>query len=67
MSERAFFIDHSRCIGCQSCVQACAECDTHRGVSMIHLETIQRFGQRADCPAGLHALRRPDLRAGLPC
>jgi Fe-S-cluster-containing dehydrogenase component len=42
MSELAFFIDHSRCIGCQSCVQACAECDTHRGVSMIHLETIQR-------------------------
>jgi Fe-S-cluster-containing dehydrogenase component len=42
MSERAFFIDYSRCIGCQSCVQACAECDTHRGVSMIHLETIQR-------------------------
>jgi Fe-S-cluster-containing dehydrogenase component len=42
MSERFFFIDHSRCIGCQSCVQACAECDTHRGVSMIHLETIQR-------------------------
>ncbi len=42
MSGLEFFIDHSRCIGCQSCVQACAECDTHRGVSMIHLETIQR-------------------------
>jgi Fe-S-cluster-containing dehydrogenase component len=42
MSEAAFFIDHSRCIGCQSCLQACAECDTHRGVSMIHLETIKR-------------------------
>jgi Fe-S-cluster-containing dehydrogenase component len=42
LSERAFYIDYSRCIGCQSCVQACAECDTHRGVSMIHLETIQR-------------------------
>ena len=42
MSELGFFIDHSRCIGCQSCLQACAECDTHRGVSMIHLETIQR-------------------------
>ena len=24
------------------CVQACAECDTHRGTSMIHLETIER-------------------------
>ena len=42
MSELAFFIDYSRCIGCQACVQACEECDTHRGHSMIHLETIQR-------------------------
>lgn len=42
MSERAFFIDYSRCIGCRACVQACAECDTHRGHSMIHLETIHR-------------------------
>lgn len=42
MSERHFFLDHSRCIGCQSCVQACAECDTHRGTSMIHLETMER-------------------------
>ena len=37
-----FFIDPNRCIGCQSCVQACSECDTHRGVSMIHLEYIER-------------------------
>ncbi len=42
MSEAAFFIDYSRCIGCEACVNACAECDTHRGTSMIHLETIQR-------------------------
>ena len=42
MSELAFFIDYSRCIGCRSCVQACEECDTHRGVSMIHLETVER-------------------------
>lgn len=42
MSELAFFIDSSRCIGCRACVQACEECDTHRGVSMIHLETIRR-------------------------
>ena len=42
MSELRFFIDYSRCIGCQACVQACEECDTHRGRSMIHLETIRR-------------------------
>ena len=42
MSELAFFIDYSRCIGCQACVHACAECDTHRGRSLIHLETIER-------------------------
>jgi Fe-S-cluster-containing dehydrogenase component len=37
-----FFIDPRRCIGCQSCVHACTECDTHRGHSMIHLEYIDR-------------------------
>jgi Fe-S-cluster-containing dehydrogenase component len=37
-----FFIDPSRCIGCQACVQACTECETHRGESMIHLEFIDR-------------------------
>jgi Fe-S-cluster-containing dehydrogenase component len=42
VSELAFFIDYSRCIGCQACVQACGECDTHRGRSLIHLETIER-------------------------
>ena len=42
MSERQFYIDPSRCIGCNACVAACAECDTHAGISMIHLETIER-------------------------
>jgi Fe-S-cluster-containing dehydrogenase component len=42
MAELAFFIDYSRCIGCKACVQACEECDTHRGQSMIHLEVIDR-------------------------
>jgi len=40
--DKQFFIDPSRCIGCQSCMQACSECDTHRGESMIHLEFIDR-------------------------
>lgn len=41
-SPMEFFLDPSRCIGCQSCVQACSECDTHRGVSMIQLDFIDR-------------------------
>lgn len=37
-----FFIDPARCIGCQSCIQACAECDTHKGQSMIQLDYVDR-------------------------
>ena len=37
-----FYIDPSRCIGCQSCVKACEECDTHRGQSMINFDFIDR-------------------------
>jgi Fe-S-cluster-containing dehydrogenase component len=37
-----FFIDPGRCIGCQACVQACSECDTHKGRPMIHLEYVDR-------------------------
>jgi len=37
-----FFIDPSRCIGCQACVQACSECATHKGHPMIHLEYVER-------------------------
>ena len=35
-----FFVDPSRCIGCNACVQACSECDTHKGYSMIQLDFI---------------------------
>jgi Fe-S-cluster-containing dehydrogenase component len=37
-----FYVDPSRCIGCQSCVKACEECDTHRGRSMINFDFIDR-------------------------
>src|SRR6185312_6841300 len=50
MNGMEFFIDHSRCIGCKACVQACEECDTHRGVSMIHLETIMRVDSVQTAP-----------------
>jgi Fe-S-cluster-containing dehydrogenase component len=36
------FVDPSRCIGCEACVQACGECETHKGRPMIHLERIDR-------------------------
>ena len=37
-----FYVDPSRCIGCQSCLKACEECDTHRGVSMINFDFVDR-------------------------
>jgi Fe-S-cluster-containing dehydrogenase component len=37
-----FFLDPGRCIGCQACVQACSECETHKGHAMIHLEYVDR-------------------------
>jgi Fe-S-cluster-containing dehydrogenase component len=37
-----FYIDPSRCIGCQACLQACEECETHRGVSMINFDYLDR-------------------------
>lgn len=41
-AQLEFFVDPSRCIGCKSCLQACTECDTHKGESMIHLEYVDR-------------------------
>ena len=40
--DQEFFLDPNRCIGCQACVQACSECDTHKGTAMIHLEYVDR-------------------------
>src|SRR6476659_5745009 len=41
-SEMEFFVDPNRCIGCHACEHACAECETHKGHSMIHLEYVDR-------------------------
>ena len=50
MNGYEFFVDPSRCIGCRACVAACAECDTHRGVSMIHVDYIDRPNSIATTP-----------------
>jgi Fe-S-cluster-containing dehydrogenase component len=50
MNGYEFFVDPSRCIGCRACVAACAECDTHRGVSMIHVDYIDRANSIATTP-----------------
>jgi Fe-S-cluster-containing dehydrogenase component len=48
--ELEMFIDPSRCIGCQACVHACSECETHRGHSMIHLEYVDRVESTQTVP-----------------
>lgn len=45
-----FYVDPSRCIGCRSCEQACAECETHRGIPMIHVDFIDRPNTIATVP-----------------
>jgi Fe-S-cluster-containing dehydrogenase component len=39
-SDLHFYVDPARCIGCNACVQACSECDSHKGQSMIQLDLI---------------------------
>ena len=50
MNGYEFFVDPSRCIGCRACVAACAECDSHRGHSMIHIDFIDRPNTIATSP-----------------
>jgi Fe-S-cluster-containing dehydrogenase component len=45
-----FYVDPSRCIGCKACENACAECDTHRGATMIHVDFIDRKNSIAAAP-----------------
>jgi Fe-S-cluster-containing dehydrogenase component len=48
--QAVFAIDHSRCIGCRACVQACSECGTHRGISLIQLDTVDRLRSTQTVP-----------------
>ena len=50
MSGYEFYIDPSRCIGCRSCESACAECETHRGYPMIHVDYLDRSHTIATVP-----------------
>jgi Fe-S-cluster-containing dehydrogenase component len=59
MMPYGFFIDATRCIGCESCVNACAECETHRGHSMIHMDFIDRESTIATVPTVCMHCDRP--------
>jgi Fe-S-cluster-containing dehydrogenase component len=50
IADNVFVIDQSRCIGCEACVQACEECGTHRGQSLIHLEFVDRDATTQTAP-----------------
>jgi Fe-S-cluster-containing dehydrogenase component len=61
-----FFIDPSRCIGCQACFHACAECETHRGTSMIHLDYVDRAESVQTVPTVCMHCEEPACAASCP-
>ena len=61
-----FYLDPSRCIGCQACFHACAECGTHRGRSMIHLEYVDRAESVQTVPVVCMHCEDPACAAACP-
>jgi Fe-S-cluster-containing dehydrogenase component len=61
-----FFLDPSRCIGCQACFHACAECGTHRGRSMIHLDFVDRSESVQTVPVVCMHCEEPACAAACP-
>src|SRR4051794_1694394 len=48
--DLVFYVDPARCIGCQACVQACMQCDTHKGQSMIQLDYVDKQNSTQTVP-----------------
>ncbi len=64
--DYGFFVDPSRCIGCEACVNACAECETHRGHTMIHMDFIDRRNTIATAPTVCMHCNRPTCAEACP-
>jgi NAD-dependent dihydropyrimidine dehydrogenase PreA subunit len=67
VQNRYFYIDPSRCIGCNSCVQACTECDTHKGysrrASFSLTQLLGKTGLNTEVMECAHARRRARARS----
>ncbi len=65
-SRMEFFLDPSRCIGCRACEHACAECGTHRGTPMIHLDFVDREESTQTVPVVCMHCEDPACAAACP-
>jgi Fe-S-cluster-containing dehydrogenase component len=60
------FIDANRCIGCGACVEACSECPSHGGQSMIHLDYLERAESVQTAPTVCMHCEEPACAAVCP-